>query len=138
MRPLAFLTDLFQLKLEHNLIEDLSPLIANSGLGGGEEIDLTNNPLSDQARNEQIPALASKGRNRPLLNQTPALFVFSQKEAGRANFDTGDPEVGSIFNPAGRASARDRFSIVDCVSVIDCLITIIRIHRDSPFPRRIV
>ena len=59
--PLAGLTNLNRLDLTSNQIEDLAPLIANPGLSVGVGIELTGNPLSDQALNEQIPALQARG-----------------------------------------------------------------------------
>ena len=61
VEPLADLTNLSLLSLENNQIEDISALVANTGLGEGDEIYLTGNPLSDQARNEHIPALQARG-----------------------------------------------------------------------------
>ena len=61
--PLTRLTNLQVLGLDDNQIEDLSPLVANPGLGEGDRIYLENNPLSAQARNEQIPALKARGVN---------------------------------------------------------------------------
>ena len=49
------------LVLNSNRIEDLTPLIANPGLGSGDEVFLEGNPLSRQARDEQIPALRARG-----------------------------------------------------------------------------
>ena len=59
--PLNQLTNLKRLWLDNNQIEDVSPLVANTGLGEGDEVHLTDNPLSDQALNEQIPALKARG-----------------------------------------------------------------------------
>ncbi len=59
--PLAGLTSLELLELEDNRIQDISPLVANTGLGQGDEVNLADNPLSDQAINEQIPALEARG-----------------------------------------------------------------------------
>ena len=74
--PLAALTNLLVLVLDYNEIVDLSPLatltnlqvlrltsneVANTGLGGWDEVFLEGNPLSDLARNEQIPALRARG-----------------------------------------------------------------------------
>ena len=61
VEPLADLTNLSLLSLENNQIEDISALVANTGLGEGDEVYLTGNPLSDQARNEHIPALQARG-----------------------------------------------------------------------------
>ena len=59
--PLTGLTRLAWLELANNLIEDVAPLVANTGLGEGDRVNLENNPLSDQARSEQIPALQARG-----------------------------------------------------------------------------
>ena len=58
---LAGLNNLFFLELDNNRIEDLAPLVANPGLGKGTRVFLTDNPLSDQALTEQIPALKARG-----------------------------------------------------------------------------
>ena len=49
------------LRLEDNQVADLAPLVAHTGLREGDEVHLTGNPLSDQALNEQIPALQARG-----------------------------------------------------------------------------
>ena len=54
---LAGLDNLEILFLQRNLIKNIKPLVANTGLGEGDAIYLHGNPLSDQARNEHIPAL---------------------------------------------------------------------------------
>ena len=59
--PLANLNNLKSLWLHDNQIEDISALVANTSLGEGDRVHLTSNPLSDQARNEQIPALQARG-----------------------------------------------------------------------------
>ena len=59
--PLATLTNLNWLGLSGNEIRDVRPLVASTGLGRGDEVDLRRNPLSDQAINEQIPALEARG-----------------------------------------------------------------------------
>ena len=61
LTPLNQLTNLDVLDLYENQITDLSPLVANTGLDSGDEVYLQSNPLSDQARNEQIPALEARG-----------------------------------------------------------------------------
>ena len=61
LTPLAHLDNLTELYLNKNQIEDLSPLVANPGLSEGDRVGLGGNPLSDQARNEQIPALEARG-----------------------------------------------------------------------------
>ena len=59
--PLSNLTNLQRLGLSNNSISDLAPLVANTGLGEGDEIDVSNNPLSVTSINTHIPALQSRG-----------------------------------------------------------------------------
>ena len=51
-------TNLKRLFLERNSIRDISSLIANTGL---DRVHLQDNPLSDKALSEQIPALEARG-----------------------------------------------------------------------------
>ena len=58
---LAGLTDLTSLGLAENTVLDLSPLVANTGFGSEDFVDVTGNPLSDLSINTHIPALQSRG-----------------------------------------------------------------------------
>jgi len=44
-----------------NQIGDVKPLVDNTGLGDGDEVWLSENPLSEQSINEYIPALEARG-----------------------------------------------------------------------------
>ena len=46
-----------------NNISDLSSLVANIGLGGGDQVDVRRNPLSATSLNTHIPALRGRGVN---------------------------------------------------------------------------
>jgi len=59
--PLTSLTNLADLSLWFNQISDISPLLDNLGLGEGDCIDLSFNPLSEQSVNEYIPELEARG-----------------------------------------------------------------------------
>lgn len=59
--PLENMEKLYRLRLSNNNISDISPLVNNSGLGEGDLLDITNNPLNEQAYNEHIPALIARG-----------------------------------------------------------------------------
>ena len=61
MSALAGLTNLTGLTIYHNAISDLSPLVANTGLGSGEEVDARGNPLNTASINTHIPALQQRG-----------------------------------------------------------------------------
>ena len=58
---LTNLTNLQLLGLGDNSISDISPLVSNTGLGSGDTVDLTDNPLSSTSRNTHIPTLQRRG-----------------------------------------------------------------------------
>ncbi len=53
--------ELASLNLKRNKITDIEPLVNNLGLGAGDDVDLRNNPLNQDAVNVHIPALESRG-----------------------------------------------------------------------------
>ncbi|MYB55787.1 MAG: hypothetical protein F4X51_05290 [Gemmatimonadetes bacterium] len=59
--PLSNLNSLEALYLDNNSISDLAPLVANTGLGSGDVVDVRNNPLSATSINTHIPALQDRG-----------------------------------------------------------------------------
>ena len=59
--PISNLINLIDLDLASNSISDLAPLVANTGLGEGDEVDVSNNPLSATSINIHIPTLESRG-----------------------------------------------------------------------------
>jgi Leucine-rich repeat (LRR) protein len=59
--PLSGLADLNNLDLAGNEVSDISPLVSNNGLGSGDEVWLTLNPLSFLSVTEHIPALQARG-----------------------------------------------------------------------------
>ena len=59
--PLASLPSLEGIWLDDNQIEDLSALVANKDFGKGDWVNVRGNPLSDHARERQIPTLKAKG-----------------------------------------------------------------------------
>ena len=62
LSSLADLTNLDRLRLNSNQIQDISALVANPGLSGYDDwVLLEDNPLSDLAIKEQIPALRARG-----------------------------------------------------------------------------
>lgn len=59
---LSGLTNLTKLYLSGNhRISDISPLVANTGLGSGDSVYVRYNPLSATSLNEHIPALQARG-----------------------------------------------------------------------------
>ena len=81
------LTDLTRLWFDWNNISDLSPLVANTGLGNGDEIYVRGNPLSYQSIHTHIPALQSRG-----------VVVQSDNRAHSALLKiSGDNQTGASF-----------------------------------------
>ena len=71
---LADLTALASLDLRRNDISDVSPLASNQGIGEGDEVDLTRNPLSVESVETHIPTLRDRGasvRFDPLPTEVP-------------------------------------------------------------------
>jgi len=58
---LARLPNLKIVMLSHNQISDISPLVRNTGLGKGDEVGLTGNPLSQESLNKHLSALRERG-----------------------------------------------------------------------------
>ena len=73
---LSGLTNLFFVALWNNLISDISPLVANEGFGQGEEIIVSENPLSEVSINTHIPALQSRGVEVHFSNLKPPLAKY--------------------------------------------------------------
>jgi len=59
--PLQNLTNLQDVNLGYNEISDIAPLVNNSGIGSGDEVWLTGNPLDSVSVNTHIPALENRG-----------------------------------------------------------------------------
>ncbi len=58
---LSGLTRLKKLWLQRNNISDLSSLVENTGIGSGDEVDVSGNPLSYPSIHTHIPALQNRG-----------------------------------------------------------------------------
>ena len=65
------LTDLTRLWFDWNNISDLSPLVANMGLGKGDEVYVQGNPLSYLSIHTHIPTLKNRGVKIEFDNRTP-------------------------------------------------------------------
>ncbi len=61
LSPLSGLTNLTVLLLDNNQISDIGPLAGNTGLGTGDYVYLSSNPLSPTSINDYIPQLQAKG-----------------------------------------------------------------------------
>ena len=61
------------LVIEKNLISDLAPLVANMGLGSGDEVYVKDNPLSATSLNTHIPNLQARGVTVNFGSSKPAV-----------------------------------------------------------------
>ena len=87
------LTNLTRLRLKLNSISDLTPLVANTGLGGGDEIDVTSNPLNYLSITTHIPTLQSRGVTVEFDTRTPTTL-----EIVSGNNQQGVPDT-ALANP---------------------------------------
>ena len=87
--PVVGLTKLTFLNLQHNNISDIPHLVANTGLGNGDEVYVRGNPLSYQSVRTHIPILRSRG-----------VIVESDSQAHPALLKiSGDNQKGASFAP---------------------------------------
>ena len=82
---LSSLTSLNKLYLANNLISDVTPLVANAGLGDGDYVRLDGNPWSADALAVDIPALRGRGVK---VNANAVIRI-----AGDAEAEEGKPLV---------------------------------------------
>ena len=59
--PVTGLTNLQRVDLRHNDISDISLLVANTGVGSGNEVLLNDNPLNRASIETHVPALENRG-----------------------------------------------------------------------------
>ncbi len=72
---LSGLTNLTSLYLSSNSISDIAPLVANTGLGGGDDVYMAGNPLSYPSIHTHIPTLQSRGVTIEFDNRTPTTLL---------------------------------------------------------------
>ena len=93
---LSGLTNLTWLSLDRNSISDLSALVANTGLGGGDTVNVKGNPLSSVSIDTHIPALQSRGVTVDFDDIVAEVIEFPdsnlraviERELGKASGDT--------------------------------------------------
>ena len=96
---LSNLTNLTILVLGGNSISDISPLVANTGLGSGDEVDLRSNPLSSTSINTHIPVLQDRG--------VTVEFDGSSGSGGSgSNTVPRDPALSAWINATGSEAQR--------------------------------
>ncbi len=75
LSDLKGLINLKWMRLAENNITDLSPLVANTGLGSGDQVLLNDNPLNYSSIKTHIPILQSRGVTVEFDNRTPATLL---------------------------------------------------------------
>lgn len=93
IRPLSGLTNLTSLALGDNQISDIKPLVDNLGIGSGDTVDLTINPLDGSSLGIYIRTL--EGRGVTLLYDSNLEAVFPDpnlEQAVRDRLNIPDPQ----------------------------------------------
>ncbi len=93
LSPVAGLTNLTWLDLHSNTITDISALVANTGLGSGDEVNIRGNPLNYASINTHIPVLQRRG------------VEVSFDAVAESAVDIPDPNLRAVIEDAlGKAS----------------------------------
>jgi hypothetical protein len=79
------LTRLNRLWLSHNQVYDISPLADNEGLGEGDTISLSHNPMSPNSVRALIPELQRRGAN--VISTTVSIANPDPSETKQASFN---------------------------------------------------
>ena len=87
--PLSSLANLERLVLDNNAISDIAPLVANMGLGSGDLVDVSNNPLSATSINTHIPTLQSRGVSVSFGASKPAV---GEQERDISHIERGETD----------------------------------------------
>ena len=101
----ANLSDLTWLHLSHNNISDLSPLVANTGLGKGDNVYVRGNPLSYLSIHTHIPTLKRRGVTVEFDNRTLAtpLKISGDDQQGTPGTALERPFVVEVRDASGSA-----------------------------------
>ena len=105
--PLTGLTQLTWLSLWGNSISDISPLVANTGLGSGDAVNVRINPLSYLSLHTHIPTLQSRGVTVDFDNQAhlALLKISGDNQKGVSGTALPDPFVVEVQDEIGSTLA---------------------------------
>ena len=117
---LAGLANLDRLDLHDNGITDLSPLVENPDIGEGDWINLSGNPLSEEALNSQVPALMDRGVDVVL----DAIALRPALEGAKTDFDVSGYFAAVAGSPA-RLVATTSDPGLAVVEVVDGTLSIV-------------
>ncbi len=111
-------TSLTELSLRNNQISDIEPLVNNTGLSQGDNIDLRNNPLSTTSVDVYIPELVARGVEvlSDLVPEAPAADFSASPTSGTAPLTVRftDQSTGGItdwewdFDSDGRVDSTEQ------------------------------
>ncbi|HPO17245.1 MAG TPA: PASTA domain-containing protein [Candidatus Hydrogenedentes bacterium] len=96
------LTNLHRLGLDSNSITDIQALVDNTGLGGDDQVDLRDNPLSQDAACNQIPALQAKFDNPNDVQHNSYCGTTYTLTITVTGTGTTFPEPGTHIYPEGQ------------------------------------
>ena len=111
IRPLQGLANLTELRLSRQPIEDISPLVANSGLGEGDTVTLGNDGCPDASYRADVKTLRERGVNVSLS------FRRCEEEDGQV-VEVPDAELRSVIRekidkPEGALTSEDLASLTE-------------------------
>ena len=112
--PLAVLHGLAGLDLSDNRISDLAPLLDSPGIGSGDGITLSGNPLSEESLNMHIPNLL----DRDVQVRLDSVRLVARIDHGTVAFDTSGYFRAVLGNVASFA-ARSADANIAAVEIVD-------------------
>jgi len=125
LSDLSDLTNLEWIDLSNNQIIDINPLVQNSGLGNGDTIYLTGNPLNSTSINTYITTLEARGVTVNYNNGTVVTFADAAFEAlirsklGKPTGDITDIDMETITALVGEGWAiTDITGIEYCTNLV--------------------
>ena len=110
IRPLQGLANLTELRLSRQPIEDISPLVANSGLGEGDTVTLGNDGCPDASYRADVKTLSERGVN-------VSLSFWRCEEDGQV-VEVPDAELRGVIRekidkPEGALTSEDLASLTE-------------------------
>ena len=102
--PLSSLTSLTYLGLDSNQISDIGPLVSNTGLGTGDYVILSSNPLSPTSIYDYIPQLQARGVTVDWLWGSPTISSVSPGSSVQGQMLSSVVITGTYFAGATNVS----------------------------------
>ena len=128
------MTSLAEAYLAHNRISDISDLAANDGLGQGDQLDLTGNPLDADAHATHIPELQERGVAVYFDPPTDPVVAISDRALRRCFEQALDKERGAAIAESEVASLTSltcRNAGVDDLSGLEEAVSLTKLELDG-------